>query len=76
MEMNKNIYGKTIEKEIFQQENDKNLMINYLEQQLIINPKARDILYSLYKLYLVEGNNSRAENYLRRAREVDPAIGL
>ena len=74
--MNNNIYGPTVKEEIFKQENKKKEMINNLEQQLIVNPKARDILYSLYKLYLSEGNKNRAADYLRRAREVDPAIRL
>jgi len=73
-EMNKNIYGKTVEEETFRQENNKKLMINNLEQQLIINPKARDILYSLYQLYLAEEDTVKAEEYLKRTREVDPVI--
>lgn len=74
LEMNKNIYGKTVEEETFRQENDKKLMINNLEQKLRINPKARDVLYSLYQLYLSEGNKKKAGEYLRLAREVDPSI--
>ncbi|MDO8741834.1 MAG: hypothetical protein Q7J11_01680, partial [Candidatus Roizmanbacteria bacterium] len=74
LEMNKNIYGKTIEKETFRQENEKKLMINNLEQELIISPKARDILYSLYLLNKEGGDNLAAENYLRRAKEIDPTL--
>ncbi len=74
LEMNKNIYGKNVEKEVFQQENEKKLLINNLEQQLAINPKARDVLYSLYKLYLAEEDKKQANDYLRRAKEVDPSL--
>ena len=74
LEMNDSIYGQTIREEIFQQENKKKVMTNNLEQQLTINPKARDILYSLYQLYLAEGDKNRANDYLKRAREVDPSI--
>jgi len=74
LEMNNNIYGPTVKEEIFQQENKKKVMTNNLEQQLTINPKARDILYSLYQLYLAEGDKNRANDYLKRAREVDPSI--
>jgi len=74
LEMNNNIYGPTVREEIFQRENKKKVMINNLEQQLTINPKARDILYSLYQLYLAEGDKNRANDYLKRAREVDPSI--
>jgi len=74
LEMNNNIYGPTVREEIFQRENKKKVMINNLEQQLTINPKARDILYSIYQLYLAEGDKNRANDYLKRAREVDPSI--
>lgn len=74
--MNNNIFGETVNAEIFRQENLKKDMINDLEQQLTINPKSRDVLYSLYKLYLSEEDNVRANDYLRRAREIDPSIRL
>lgn len=74
LEINNNIYGNTVKKEIFRQENDKKLMINNLELKLRINPKARDVLYSLYQLYLTEGDKNNAREYLRRVKEVDPAI--
>ena len=74
LEMNKNIYGKTVEEETFHQENDEKLMINNLEQKLRINPKARDVLYSLYLLYKERGNNLIAEKYLKQAKEIDPGI--
>jgi len=74
LKMNNVIYGNTVREEIFNQENKKKEVINNLEQQLTINPKARDILYSLYKLYSTEGDKNRAADYLRRAKEVDPII--
>lgn len=74
LEMNKNIYGKTIENETFRQENEKKLMMNNLEQILTKNPKARDILYSLFLLYKEKGDNLTAEKYLKHAKEIDPSI--
>jgi len=74
LEMNDNVYGNTVKGEILRQENKQKEMIKNLEQQLTINPKARDILYSLYRLYLVEGDKNRAADYLRRTKEVDPTI--
>lgn len=76
LEMNKNIYGKAIEKEVFRRENDKKLLINNFEQILTKSPKARDVLYGLYQLYLAEGDKNKAREYLRKAKEVDPTIGL
>jgi len=74
LEMNKNIYGKTVEEETFRQENEKKLMINNLEQKLRINPKARDVLYSLYLLYKESGDNLTAEKYFKHAKEIDPSV--
>lgn len=74
LEMNNNIYESSIKNEVFRQENKKKEMINNLEQQLTINPKARDVLYSLYQLYLAEGDKNRADDYLRQAREIDPSL--
>lgn len=74
LEMNNDIYGSTVKKEIFEQENKKKEMINNLEQQLITNPKARDILYSLYQLYLAQGDTGKAGEYLKKTKEVDPSI--
>jgi tetratricopeptide (TPR) repeat protein len=74
LEMNNNIYGKTIEEEVFSQKNKNKTAINNLEQILIKNPNSRDILYSLYQLNLAEGNKIKAEEYLRQAKIIDPNI--
>jgi len=76
LEMNNNIYRSTVKAEIIRQENTKKDLINNLEQQLTINPKARDVLYSLYQLNLAEGNTTKANNYLRQARKVDPNLNF
>jgi tetratricopeptide (TPR) repeat protein len=74
LRMHDNIYGKSIRVEIDSEESKKKALINNLEQQLTINPKARDILYSLYQLYLAEGDKKKANYYLQQAIEVDPSI--
>ncbi len=74
LKMHDNIYGKSIRTEINLEESQKKALINNLEQQLTINPKARDILYGLYQLYLAEGDKNRAGEYLKRAKEIDPDI--
>lgn len=48
--------------------------IRQLEEILSRNPKARDVLYNLHVLYLREGEDKIAQDYLQRAREVDPEI--
>ncbi len=67
LEMNNNIYGPTVKGEIFAQENKKKELIKNLEQQLTVNPKARDLLYSLYQL-------TKDKKYLKQTKEIDPGI--
>jgi len=71
-----NIYGKTIKEEVFREDLTRNEKIKKLEQVLEKNPKARDVLYSLYQLYWEKGDKITAEKYLKQAKEVDPNIGL
>jgi len=65
LEMNNNIYRSTVKAEIIRQENTKKDLINNLEQQLTINPRARDVLYNLYLL-------TKDYEYLKQVREIDP----
>ncbi|MDO8610785.1 MAG: tetratricopeptide repeat protein [bacterium] len=74
LKMNDTIYEKTLKQDIFDQENKQNEKISNLEQQLMINPKSRDILYGIYQLYLAKGDKDKAEEYLMRAKEIDPDI--
>lgn len=74
LEINKNIYGNAIKEEVFSEEKERNLTIKNLEQILEKNPKTRDVLYGLYLLNADLGNKIQAEEYLRRAREVDPTL--
>ena len=72
--MNKNIYGDSLEEEVFAENKKREEMIAEYEILLQKTPKSRDILYNLYLLYKEDGNKIKAEEYLRRAKEVDPSI--
>lgn len=74
LEMNDNIYRQTIKTEIAMFENKKKVMITDLERQLTINPRSRDILYSLYQLNSAQGDKNRASYYLKLAKDIDPSI--
>ena len=69
-----NIYDNQLKQDVFQEENGRNLQIKKLEQVLQINPKARDVLYGLYQLYLEKGDKITAGKYLKQAKEVDPDV--
>lgn len=68
------VYGKTLENEVFSEKKARGKKINELEQMLVNSPKERDVLYSLYLLYRVDGNEKKAGEYLERAKSIDPAI--
>lgn len=70
----KNKYGSEIEKEVFKIEEERRHTITKLEEALKNNPASRDLLYNLSVLYREAGDEARAEEYLRMAREIDPAV--
>lgn len=75
-ELNKftNIFGKEIADQVFKEEKEIDNKIALLEKTLEKNPKARDVLYALYQLYSKKGDQKKADQYLKRAKEIDPEI--
>jgi len=71
---NKNIYDDSLEQEVFAESIKRKQTIENYEELLEQNPKSRDILYNLYLLYHEENNELKAAEYLKRAREIDPAL--
>ena len=74
LEINKKIYGNSFEQEVLAPDIKRNKLIEDYELLLLKNPKSRDLLYNLYLLYQEDGNEIRAEEYLRRAKEIDPTL--
>ena len=72
--MQKNIYGSSIEGEVNQEAKIRDNSIRHLEEELKINPKARDVLYNLSILYKKEGNSQKSLELYRQALQVDPAV--
>jgi len=46
-----------------------------LENLLSINPDSPELLYGLHLLYDADGNATLSDDYLARARAIDPLIG-
>jgi tetratricopeptide (TPR) repeat protein len=67
-------YGVSLKNEVFKDERLRREEIARLEQLLIKNNQARDVLYKLYLLYKEDGDSNKARQYLDRAKEVDPTI--
>ena len=72
--MNEGIYGASLKKEVFQDTLKRESAIRELETILHINPKARDVLVALSTLYEQERNYPKAQEYFRKAIEIDPQI--
>lgn len=70
----KNLYGKRIEEEVFYSDTLRNNKIQELEGLLQKNPSSRDALYNLYLLYSQAGNETKALEYLNKAKQIDPAL--
>ena len=72
LEMNKKIYGNSLEQDVFAEDNKRKETIAEFESLLQKNPQSRDILYNLYLLYNEDGNKTKAAEYLMKAKEIDP----
>ena len=70
----KNKYGQEVEKEVFKIEEARRKNIIKLEGALKDNPSSRDLLYNLSVLYHEAGDEAKAGEYLKRAKEIDPNV--
>lgn len=68
------LFGMKTGDEVFKDERERKKEIAKLEQLLTKNDQARDVLYKLYLLYKADGNQTKAEEYLKMAKEIDPII--
>lgn len=76
LEYFKNIYGKTIEKEVFAEEEKRRKEIKKLESLLEKNEKARDVLINLAVLYFKEKDFKKAKEYYQKAKGIDPMVKI
>lgn len=74
LSMAKNIYGNSVEGDIFSDLKKRQDEIFRLEETLKRNLQSRDILYSLSKLYGAQGDKEKENLYLEKAKEIDPAV--
>lgn len=74
LDIHKKIYGNQIEQNVFAEEVKRKETIQNLELLLRRNSKSRDILYRLSLLYREEGNQTKADEYLNKAKVIDLVI--
>jgi len=70
------IFGDSMIKEVYFEDEQRKIKIKKLKEALKKNPKSRDILVALSKLYQEEGDFKLANFYLKKAKEIDPMIKL
>jgi tetratricopeptide (TPR) repeat protein len=70
------IFGKKIVDDVFFEDEQRKIKIKKLEAVLQKNPKSRDVLYALSKLYQEDGNERLAKEYFKKAKEVDPNLTI
>ncbi len=75
-ELNKyrQIYGADIADFVFADKRQETQEINIYEAALCKNPESVTALYNLSLLYGENGNTQKAEEYLNKAKELDPSI--
>ena len=68
------IYGANIANSVFADKRQETQEINKYEAALQKNPESVTALYNLSLLYREAGNQQKAEEYLDKAKELDPNI--
>lgn len=70
------LYGPSLESAVFQDATDSLSYIKKLEIFLDEKPKSRDVLVKLALFYSKRGEPTRALNYYRRAKLIDPWLDI
>ncbi len=68
------VYGDKLLNDVFADKVKIEKTIKEFEQLLKVNPDSRDLLYWLYRLNQMIGNEEKAKEYFKRAREIDPMV--
>ncbi|NTU72654.1 hypothetical protein HGB07_00550 [Candidatus Roizmanbacteria bacterium] len=67
-------YGNYIEWEVSKTQGERTQRIDQLEKALQLNPKSRDILVALARLYKLSNQQEKSDSYLQQAQAVDPTV--
>jgi hypothetical protein len=63
------------EKDIYADDRVRSAKISDLEKLLVRNPRSRDVLYALAVMYRDNRDEVKAEEYMKKALEIDPKVG-
>jgi tetratricopeptide (TPR) repeat protein len=70
----KAIFGDSLRTDVYSDKMKREKLISQLEDVADQNPKNRDVLYDLYLLYKQNGDTEKAQQYLDRAKAIDPLV--
>ena len=70
----RSLFSADVQRQFTAEEAKLDNQIKKFESLLQKNPNARDVLYNLHLLYTRVGNDNKAQEYLKKAQEVDPTI--
>lgn len=68
----KSIFDKSIVGLVYEDEWQRKVQIEKLNQALEKNPKAKEVLSALSKLYKKDGNELKAEEFFKKTKAIDP----
>jgi tetratricopeptide (TPR) repeat protein len=69
------VFGSILSENIKEYDNKQSAYFKNLEYVIDKNPKSRDALLKLYLYYIQQGDPEKAQEYLDKAKEVDPSLG-
>jgi hypothetical protein len=69
-----NLYGTSVTEAVYYEDALRARYIQSLEKLREQNPTSRDINYYLSQLYRLQGDTIKGDDYLDRARAIDPAL--
>ena len=68
------MYSQKFSNQVFYEQVKNQENIQKMQTLLIINPHQKNILYNLYLLYQQKGDEKLAQEYLNKAKAIDPGI--
>ena len=68
------VFGSVLDEDIKKHDEKQSAYFENLKYALDKNPKSRDALLKLYLYYIQQGDPEKAQEYLDKAKKVDPTL--
>lgn len=67
-------YGESVREGVYYDDSKRQTYISELEALALQNPSSRDVNYQLSILYQQKGDTAKSQEYLQKARAIDPSL--